>query len=299
MLSLLLSLLLGAVPAHAYGGTLTVRSVPSSAGITAPRGAQRIPMLTLELEASCGSPVQMRSIKLHHEGLGSASDLSAVYAFLDGKRVTRAVTFAGRTPETTLRLDGLSLKPCEKISLQILIDLAADAAPNGQHAVVLSSPHDIDAGDAVVRLSLANAEAQARAAAITQGTISVTTLSLPRALSYGENRVIARIKLSADGIVNHAISAITFTNDGKARDTDVQDLWIASTRGERLTSLIPQMEGDKAHLIFVKPYLLQKNESVTFEVHADLFASRTRTIGLLIEEASDIESIPVKGRIKR
>jgi hypothetical protein len=298
MFSALLSLLLGlSVPAvHAASPGLTVTAAPVSLSTVA-RGATRVPMLTLTLEASCAAEVPLRSITLYHEGLGQPRDLSAVYLQEGVKRVTRASVPAQRDGKITLRFRGFALKPCEERTLIVMTDLSAEANTGGRHMLALRAGTDIDAGDASVSVTSARAITQASAGATAQGTIDVSYLNLQRRVDYGSDRIIARIKLEADSESRHLIDAITFTNDGKARDADLRNLWIGSTRKERLSATLEQLDGDTARMIFEEPLLLDRNASVTLELHADVRASRSRTIRFEIQEASDIEARAVKGRI--
>jgi hypothetical protein len=294
MIPLLLAALLSISTAHAAEPSLQVRAVPVALQ-TAARGAMRIPMMTLSLEASCEAPVTLHAITLYHEGLGQPRDLSAVYVQEGNRRLTRSSVPTQRDGKVLLRFRGITLAPCEKREWTILANLASDAHIASNHGLTLRSAQDIDIGGALVSAKTAPT-AVTSAGAIAEGEITVSYMHLVRRIEWGSNRIVARLKLEADGENRHVIDAITFTNDGKARNADLQNLWIGNTRKERLSAILDQMDGDKARFIFEDPLELDRNGSMTLEVHADIRASRSQTVRFEIEEASDIEAHAQKVR---
>ena len=128
------------------------------------------------------------------------------------------------------------------------------------------------------------------------GTINVEYLDLPRIVRYGNARIISRIRLVADRRDDHTISAITFINEGSARDRDLQNLALVSSRGEVLSMIAPQLSGESVRLVFRNPLRLSKNDDVVLSVRANVMASRRKTIQLLVETPGDIESAVRRGR---
>ena len=128
------------------------------------------------------------------------------------------------------------------------------------------------------------------------GTINVEYLNLPRVIHYGNGRVISRIRLSADNRDNHTISAITFMNEGTARDKDLQNIILVSSRGEVLSMTAPKLSGESVRLVMKQPLRLSKNDDVILTVRANVMASRRKTIQLLVETPGDVESAVRRGR---
>jgi hypothetical protein len=279
-------------------GSLSIVATPITSAQSVVRGAQRVPMLSLAMSASCDAPITLESVTVFHRGRGEADDLSAVYAFRDGKRLSRAARFDAREQRAVIRLRGLRLAPCESTTLLLLADIATDSAAGGEHVVELRRADDVSAPGATVSIDAGKAGTSRISAAIT-GAITVTPLSLPRRIEYGTDRTVLRIKLESDGKSGHLIDAITFTNEGKARNADLKNLWIGNTRGERLSNTVPAMDGEAVRITFEKPLTLAKNDGIVLLLHADALASRTRTIQFSIEEPSDIEARAFSGRVPR
>ncbi len=76
-----------------------------------------------------------------------------------------------------------------------------------------------------------------------------------------------------------------------ASDADLQNLFV-SFRGRAVTFLAPRMQGERVRLEFSPPLSVGKNQTLKFDLRADVRASRRRTIQFVIEAESDIEAVP-------
>ena len=86
---ILISALLLPQPLFAAGPTLQVYVEPLIASSTIARGAQRVPVLNLNMKASCdGGAISVESITVVHAGKGPESDILRIYALENGKRVS-------------------------------------------------------------------------------------------------------------------------------------------------------------------------------------------------------------------
>ncbi len=297
MISLLLSLLLGTGTAHAAVPSLTVHASFPAIGTIA-KGAQRIPMMTLKLQASCAAPVTLDTMTLHHQGMGATTDISGVYVSQKMRRITRSATFTAREKSAILRFRGFTIAPCATETLTVHADISPNAASTGNHVIALETAADIDANDAKVTVGSGTASKPAQTGAVSKGTVTVTYLPVPRRVDFGTNRIVSKLKLTADSESRQAVDAITFTNEGKAEDEDLQNLWIANTRGERVSEFTAQMDEERVRIHFTKPLMIERNGNVILELHADVRSSRTRTIQFVIEEPSDVEARAVSGRVR-
>ncbi len=279
--------------------SLLIEVTPSehieSRGSSIPAGAQRVAMLRLRLSAACAADVPVTTLTLWHRGRGDRRDILSVYAMSGGRRVSRGRQFASGQGDVTLRLRSFVVPACATRELTVLADFSAEAAATGEHQLILLSEADVEAS-ALVSLSTLRQPPFRRTVPRTVGQISVEYLTLTEPLRYGENRRVARFQLIADGADDHRIEAITLTNQGSAHDADLRNLFLESTRGERLTAVASSMEGDSVRLVFETPLILRKNDTQAFTLRADIRASRRRTIQFVIEEPGDIEAGVVRGR---
>ncbi|HLD71589.1 MAG TPA: hypothetical protein VI873_03175 [Candidatus Peribacteraceae bacterium] len=277
----------------AAGARLEVYIEPLIASITIARGAQRVPVLNLNMKASCDSAVSVESITVVHAGKGPESDILRIYALENGKRVSNTTTIDS-DQTATLRFRSFSIPACKTKSLTFAVDISPDAAGLTQHQFMIELLTDIMT-DAEV-LGELDGLSSFTLAPNSFGTINVEYLDLPRIVRYGNARIISRIRLVADRRDDHTISAITFINEGSARDRDLQNLALVSSRGEVLSMIAPQLSGESVRLVFRNPLRLSKNDDVVLSVRANVMASRRKTIQLLVETPGDIESAVRRGR---
>lgn len=277
------------VPAHAASISLQAE-VTQMAPTSVPRGAQRVPFLSIELHADCDDDVAIRALTLKRTGLGRAADIERVYAFEGANRVTRAAML-NRSGEVSLRFPkGLVVKACAKRTLVIAADIDAEADSGGQHAFRLASVtsnglnvHIVEAGPTRVPGSITPSSV---------GAVSVTVEGANTPLRYGSNRTLARVRLEADGEVDQEIHSILLTNDGKATDKDLRNLRLENRKGTALTGIAAAMDGDAVRLTFDPPLRLDRNDEMLLELKGDIRASNRRTVRFVIEEPSDLEAFP-------
>ncbi len=276
----------------ALAASLTVNTV-SPEFSTIPLGAQRVPMQTVELSASCAADVTVSAITMTHGNLGSATDIERIYAMEGNRRISRAASFTSNTSQATLRLPAFRIAKCQKRTIGIMADFSPDAAAQGEHGVFIASSQDIKTDAASVQASLSSNIGSSRVAPVSQGTIEVEYLPVLTSTTYGAGRTLMRLRLSAQE-EDQEVYSITLTNDGKARDGDLKNLSLW-TRSDRLTGIMPSMTDDKVTLTFDPPLRLDRGEDILLLLKGDVRASRKKTIDFEVEEGSDITAGRAKG----
>lgn len=292
------SFVLSALMAIAPSPSLTVMVQDTGVVRSVPPGAQRVSMLSLSFEASCDADIMVRGITLRHRGQGASADIAAVYALSGGRRVTAGRSIASRDGRVHLPLRDVVIPACGSMQFVIAADYAADAAVAGEHRFVVASASDIDAPDAMVSLVQSTAGQPMVSTGVPVGSVDIAYLPLHRRPLYGTDRTLARIQLTADGRSDLQILSVTLTNDGSARDDDLQRLSVQSTGAKTLTDTVASMDGDIVHLMFVPPLQMNKNSTKLLELHGDVRASRRRTIDFVVKESSDI-TVQTASRTRR
>lgn len=289
-----LTMLSVSAPAYGAGGELAV-SVRGIDPGSVPRGANRVAMMEIVLNASCDADVRVDALSLRHGGLGAATDIHRVYLHNGVRRLSRAASFSQSDQTARLRIAGLTVPRCGTETVYAYADFSVDATSGGEHRVTLHSTADISSDAVTVTLSSTGGTATARAVPANSGTITVEYLRLNRTVGYGANKVISRLRLDADNESDHLIRSITLTNDGSARDDDLRNLRIEAS-GRTVSGRLRSLDGDIAVFTFDPPLRLGRNASRVLQVRADVRASRRRTIRLLLEEPSDLDATIQKQR---
>lgn len=277
-------------------GVLDVEVISDSEPLSVAPGSQRVAMLTLHLRAHCKADVPISTISVQRRGMGSSEDIVGVYILSESRRLTNSFPIARRDGWVDLRLRSFVVPACQEREVIVAADFSPDAAPTGEHRFILYMPRNIDAGGATVTI-----EQTTRKVAVTRtvgpqvGTISVTYLPLLKRVTYGNGRDVMRFQLEADGYDDHLLRSVTFTNEGSAREMDLQQIFLTGTRGP-VTDKASSLTGDTVQLTFDPPLLLEKNVKRIFLLRANVRASRRRTLSFVIEEPSDLISEPADAR---
>ncbi len=291
--AVILSLLFLPVTSLAAIATPTITAtvtVPPAASV--PQGAQRVGMLNVSLKASCAADITISSFIVSHSGLGDVHDLSRLYVFNGLQRVSRGAVPSDYAP-ATLRLRSFTLKACQTTNLVVAADFSPTAAAGGEHRlslreIVASAPVTIILSTAKTPLTVTPH--------VGASTISAVFLPIHTSVLYGSNRTVARLRLTNDGSDTQDITSMTLTNDGSARDSDLQHLTLYSSASETISDTLATLDGSTARLWLTTPLRLEAHEERMIELHADVRASRRKTIDFILEEPSDIESQDVRVR---
>ena len=274
-------------------GDLTMTATPVVGG-SVPPGTQRVPVMDLTFTASCNHDVPINEVTIRRTGMGDYRDIRTVYAMDGLRRISRAHELQRRDGYVTIRLGSFTVEACQTEEMTIYADFESDADIAGEHRFVLEKPADVHAGSATKLLKEGSDRERADLTHTVVGgqigTISVAYLPLLRRVTYGPRRQVMRFVLEADNVDNHLIHAITLTNEGKARDLDLQYLFLPGT------NVAPSLDGDRVRLEFDPPMILNKNQERLMILRANVLASSRKTIQFVIQEPSDIESEVVRGR---
>ena len=272
------------VPSVASAAMVTVTQ-QGTVSTSAPLGAQRAVFIEATIKAECDADVTVSSIDVKHRGLGEASDLVRVYLTDDVTRLSHTKSLSSSDRSATLEfVQPLVVKKCTTKRIQVRGDFSSEAAVAGEHGMLIESV----VADAPVVLS-SDGSSRITARPLRKGVVSAAFLPLTKGVLFGKNRTVARIRLEADNIANHTVSAITLTNLGKARDTDLQNIGLYDRSGTAYTTVAPSLEGNIVRLTFTPALKLSSRSSVLLEVRADVLASKKKTIRFVVEEQSDIE----------
>lgn len=298
MLVLLLPLLIAATPV-AEEPVLTTQQETVVQG-SVPVGAQRVAMMMITLTASCARDLPVSSLTVTHAGAGRAADIARLYAVEGMVRLSRSAVPSMRSGRATIRLGSFVVPRCGSRSFSILADIASDAAAGGEHRFALLSPSDVDVGSSDARVLLsplaAADEPPVRPVGPSRGTISVAYLSIPLPVTYGDNRTIARFRLDVSGQQDQRVTAVTLTNEGRARNADLQHLYLSGSDGRALSNVLFALDADKARFVFDPPLDLGRGSQRILVLHANVRAGRRKTIEFLIQEPGDIEALVRTGR---
>lgn len=272
-------------PLSASAAALTATQ-QGAVSASAPQGAQRAVFLEASLYAECDKDVKVTSMTVRHRGLGEATDLVRVYATRDDVRLTHTRSLDSSDRTATLEfIPALVVKKCTTARIQVRGDFSAEASVAGEHGLLIESI----VADAPVTLASAGAS-KITTRPLPVGTVTVSFLPAPRALLFGKNRTISRLRFEADHIANHRLGLITLTNKGKATDADLTNIRLETRTGEVVTNVASSLDGKTVTLTFDPLLVLNHNDSILLDLKADVNASKKQTIRFVLEAPSDLQA---------
>lgn len=268
--------------------SISVLPLPDAGSV--PQGAQRVPVLSLRLTATCTADVPVRSISLLHAGLGPVQDFLRVYGVTGIKRVTRAVTVSAHDPLTLQFVPVLSVPKCGSIDVTVLADLSPMATAAAEHRFAVTGA-DADAVVKIAALPSANVRITPSSDA---AQVTVDLLDLLSPVYYGSKQTVARLLLTGEGGKDQRITAITFQNDGSAANMDLQNFFLVTANGQQVSSVTSHMDGRSVRLE-LPSFVLSGRDTKLLQLKADVLSSSRRTIRWTLDP-SDVEAQAVRGR---
>lgn len=270
----------------ALSGSLTVTTTDVGTQRSLPPGAHRVPMLELSLEASCDADISIRSLQLRRRGMGDATDIAGVYLMDGTERITNSRTITSRDGRVNLALQKFTLPACSATVWTVAVDIASSADVGSEHRFTLDGM-DVDGAD--IRIFALPAAAPSTVRGTSRSTVTATMLPLHRRPLYGDRRTLARIRLDSTGSDDVALTAMTLTNDGSARDGDLRDLVLVTGGGKVVTKSAPQLDGDRLRLVFSPAFVVGRRDERLLELRGNVRASRKRTVEFTVQEEGDVE----------
>ncbi|OGJ59128.1 hypothetical protein A3D11_00715, partial [Candidatus Peribacteria bacterium RIFCSPHIGHO2_02_FULL_49_16] len=116
----------------------------SPAGDTIPKGTQGVSMLSVDFVASCDDDVVLENLTVVHQGFGAVSDITGIYATMDGERVTRKRTIDSEDQTADLHFaQRLTIPACGTKTIDLVGDFLSTATTSGEHNLAIELPSDV------------------------------------------------------------------------------------------------------------------------------------------------------------
>ncbi len=269
-------------------------SSKNPAGDTVPRGANGVTMLSVDISASCSDDIVLNDITLLHRGFGEETDITGLYAAVDGARVTRKRTIDSQAQTAEIRFSKPFVVPaCQTKTLDIMADFSTSASSYAEHNISIELATDVESNARSVTGSFPIMGNTFRVAAITAGTVTITYKSVsPTTVKVGDDKAtLGRFEVSTNSIEDQTLYSITIHNDGSVNDGDINNLMIRKSDGTVLSNTVATLEGDYATFTFNPPFTILQGDKITLEVVGDINGGASDTAKLEIEETSDIFSV--------
>jgi hypothetical protein len=277
-------------PIATTGGTVTPGSVTVSAApgmtpaSTIPKGATNVPFLKFTISNGGSSAVTVTGVTVTRTGAGQTSDFSNVYLFQGSSRLTSGRSVNSSTNQAVFNGLTLSIPAMGSVTLDVLADMTTGAGAGNVH-ILTASGVVLNGGTASGSVS-SNAMTMASA---TSGSVVIAanggTLTNPK---VGEKGVkIAQFQINAGSEEDLTLKRISLINGGSINRSYLTN-FVLKQAGTQVSS-VAAIDG-KDHINFDLTFPLDKGNSRTFEVYADISGQSkpNDTIIVYLEEDTDL-----------
>ena len=285
----------GYSPIVAGDGILEISlSASNPVSDTVPSGGVGVVMLSLDVTASCDDSVIIEDMTILHEGFGTVSDITGVYAAIDGARVTRRRTIDSEDQTAELRFSSpLVIDPCETVTVDVVADFSSTADTSAEHNLVFELASDIISNALDVTGNFPVRGNTFRIAAVTSGIVTVTYRTVsPDQVEVGDvGIVIGKFEVSVNSTEDQTFYSMTLEQNSSASDGDFTNIATRRTDGTVLTNTVSSSVGDFTTLVFDPPFTVLEGDKITLEVIADIVGGAADSIQLQFEESSDLFAV--------
>ncbi len=260
---------------------LSLGDTPASSVV--PQGATRVPFLVMDADGM-GT---LNSMTFERFGAGSPGDFVNVYLYDGDTRLTTGRTINSSTHRVTFT--GLNYDVDGSHELTLVADMANSGASNVDGFRL----YDVTSSDNVSWGSVEGNLMSISSASVGKITIERTGTNPLTAPKVAEKDVkVAEFKLEAGSSEMVDVYGITLYQVGSLSRNDLTN-FVLTQGGVEVASVSEVNSNDNIVLVFDAPYAMDKGDSRTFELWADIGsgARNDDTIKIYLDNAADLNAI--------
>ncbi|MBI4457398.1 hypothetical protein HY633_00350 [Candidatus Uhrbacteria bacterium] len=255
-------------------------------GGSLPKGATAVNVLKVSVKNNGSTSMTVDSLTVHRSGNGVTADIANAYVYAGNDRLTTGRTFNSTTHDASFSGLNLALAAGEMKSVWVGVDFAAGALAANQHAFSLT---DLKAGTTTASgiplagptWTISNASA---------GSVTVNksgTITNPKAGQLGAK--VAEFQLQAGASEDIDFAKIALYHGGSV-SRDKYSNFVLKQAGSTLATVSTLNGKDLAVFVLATPMLIEKGNTKTFEVFADLAGSArsAETVKFYVDQTTDV-----------
>ncbi|MDD4902231.1 MAG: hypothetical protein PHE24_03765 [Patescibacteria group bacterium] len=283
----------GVVPGPVAGGSaVSVALASDSPAAASVAKNSSVPMLKFNLTASNDGAALINGITLTADGLGAVSAITNVVLFANGTRIGNVKNTVDSNREAIFNLaTPLSIPAGQTVAITV----KAKITDTNQHNLSVLQAADISASGATVSGSFPIAGNTMSGVDVTVGALTLSQDGNPSDVNLGDvNAVIGKFKFANDNVEEITLNSITVQrSDGTSVNSDFANLALY-LNGVKIASSAGFSGKSNGYATFVltSPLVIKKNQTVKFEVHADIVDGRAAdTTVISVDSTSDIDAV--------
>ena len=271
-------------------GSLSVSLASDNpASATVPLGAMGVNMLKFNLRNNGASSATVDTVTVHRAGPGSTSDIANVYLYEGSTRLTTGRSVNSSTNDANFTGLNLMLAPGQTRTLWVAVDISTGANASDVHMMMLT--HALSGTVEAAGQPLLGNNFSLSGATVGQLTIAKTgSISNPKLGEMGAK--VAEFTIGAGSQEDVTLKRLTLYQGGNLSGANMTNLTLKQAG---LTLATAPSFDSQLHATFEMPagFLLQKGQTKTFQVYADIggTARALDTLRLYVEADSDLYGV--------
>jgi len=267
-------------PVSDGSGLMVSLSSTTPAATTVPTGATAVAFTSFNVTASNDGDIVLQDLVAKKTGVGASSELVKVYIYEGDTRLSNGRSVSSSTNTATFS----SLNITVPAGTTKTLSLVGDVSGTGEHFLGIESASAVSAGGATVSGSF-----PVTGNKISLSSTAVGQTDIDNSNSYtvksGETQVeVGRLAVSVNSTEDGSVESLTLYNSGRDILKNVS-LYRAATKVATATQ-----SGDYFTFVLDTPYLIEKGESTTFTVKADIVGARNAdTATLYVRYKTDVK----------
>lgn len=261
-------------------GVMVSLAADTPAAMSVPKKATGVVYTKFNVKATAGDAT-VSDVVLHRLGLGSSSDLTAVYLYDGATRLTSGRTVSSDTNMVTFSNLKLALSSGSMKTLSVVADTYTSATVGSQDGFEVSNVNGVAVTGVAGNL-------------MTIGAASVSSVTVDNSVSTGSAALGATNVELGRGTINAGsatydvkLSSLTLTNSGSLANSNIANLKL--NIGGKDIAVAGSMTADKAVFVLPTPYIVTKGDTKTFYVYGDITGGRVAdTVSFYVDQTSDI-----------
>ncbi len=271
------------------GSLSAMLSSSQPAGGTLPKGANAVNVLKLDVKNNGTSSMTVDSVTVHRSGSGLTADIANAYVYAGNNRLTTGRTFNSTTHDASFSGLNLALAAGEMKTLWVGVDFASGATAANQHSFSMTA---MSAGSSTASgLPLAGPTFTISGA--TAGTVTISksgTVTNPKAGQMAAK--VGEFQLAAGSTEDIDFTKISVYHGGSV-SRDKYSNFVLKQAGNTLASVSALNSKDLAVFVLATPMLIEKGNTKTFEIYADVAGSArsAETVKFWLDQTTDLLAV--------
>jgi hypothetical protein len=280
-------------PPVVTGDQIGVSLSPTTpAASVAPRGASNVPFLAINLTAPMTGAVRVDSVILHRGGVGASTDFANVYLYEGGNRLTTGRSVNTSTNNSEFHSLNLTIPAGTTRTLMVSADTASGAAAGNVNYFELVSASSIVGSGPIAGVFPIRGN-QVSIAAASAGEITIDTPVDGSNPKVGESDAkIGSFRATIGAAEDVEIRRLAFFQAGSVSRSELTNIQLRYL-GQTLATTASLNAKDLAVFEFATPFLIEKGNSRTFEIWADIGGSTKAndTVKFYVDETTDVFAV--------